>query len=69
MIGRNAKDVGVYLGGEENALDYVVGYPAADYISKNQSQWCFSKGFDASCSIGRGRPILLVQSSTLTISL
>ncbi|RAK75345.1 fumarylacetoacetate hydrolase family protein [Aspergillus fijiensis CBS 313.89] len=56
VIGRNAKDVS-----EEEALDYVLGYTAANDVSSrtsqmNQSQWCFSKGFDTSCPIG---PVLV----------
>ncbi|KAF7586565.1 hypothetical protein BBP40_008664 [Aspergillus hancockii] len=52
VIGRDAKDVS-----EADALDYVLGYTAANDISSrtsqmNQSQWCFSKGFDTSCPIG-----------------
>lgn len=52
VIGRDAKDVS-----EVEALDYVLGYTAANDISSrtyqmNQSQWCFSKGFDTSCPIG-----------------
>ncbi|RJE22754.1 fumarylacetoacetate hydrolase family protein [Aspergillus sclerotialis] len=52
VIGRDAKDVS-----EENAMDYVLGYTAANDVSSrtcqmNQSQWCFSKGFDTACPIG-----------------
>ncbi|KAE8152439.1 hypothetical protein BDV25DRAFT_151139 [Aspergillus avenaceus] len=52
VIGRDAKDVS-----EADALDYVLGYTAANDVSSrtsqmNQSQWCFSKGFDTSCPIG-----------------
>ncbi|KAJ5648536.1 hypothetical protein N7490_004908 [Penicillium lividum] len=52
VIGRDAKDVP-----ESEALDYVLGYTAANDVSSrtyqmNQSQWCFSKGFDGSCPIG-----------------
>ncbi|KAE8140733.1 hypothetical protein BDV38DRAFT_279707 [Aspergillus pseudotamarii] len=52
VIGRDAKDVS-----EAEALDYVLGYTAANDVSSrtsqmNQSQWCFSKGFDTSCPIG-----------------
>ncbi|KAL4787313.1 hypothetical protein BJX76DRAFT_345605 [Aspergillus varians] len=52
IIGRDAKDVS-----EENALDYVLGYTAANDISSRtaqmgQTQWCFSKGFDGACPIG-----------------
>ncbi|KKK21295.1 hypothetical protein P175DRAFT_0458295 [Aspergillus ochraceoroseus IBT 24754] len=60
VIGRDAKDVR-----EDEALDYVLGYTAANDVSSrtsqmNQSQWCFSKGFDTACPIG---PTLV--SSTL----
>ncbi|OOQ91621.1 fumarylacetoacetate hydrolase family protein [Penicillium brasilianum] len=56
VIGRDAKDVP-----ESEALDYVLGYTAANDVSSrtfqmNQSQWCFSKGFDGSCPIG---PVLV----------
>ncbi|KAF9886614.1 hypothetical protein FE257_011254 [Aspergillus nanangensis] len=52
VIGRDAKDVS-----EADALDYVLGYTAANDVSSrtsqmNQSQWCFSKGFDTACPIG-----------------
>ncbi|PLN80310.1 hypothetical protein BDW42DRAFT_171255 [Aspergillus taichungensis] len=52
VIGRDAKDVS-----EADALDYVLGYTAANDVSSrtsqmNQSQWCFSKGFDGACPIG-----------------
>lgn len=52
VIGRDAKDVP-----ESEALEYVLGYTAANDVSSrtyqmNQSQWCFSKGFDGSCPIG-----------------
>lgn len=53
VIGRDAKDVP-----ESEALDYVLGYTAANDVSSrtyqmNQSQWCFSKGFDGACPIGK----------------
>lgn len=52
VIGRDAKDVS-----EQEALDYVLGYTAANDVSSrtsqmNQSQWSFSKGFDGACPIG-----------------
>ncbi|PGH27560.1 hypothetical protein AJ80_00802 [Polytolypa hystricis UAMH7299] len=52
VIGRDAKNVS-----EADALQYVLGYTAANDISSRtsqfaQSQWCFSKGFDTSCPIG-----------------
>jgi len=52
VIGKPCKDVS-----EADALDYVLGYTASNDISHRdtqfeQSQWGFSKGFDASCPIG-----------------
>ncbi|CAK7235286.1 hypothetical protein SBRCBS47491_009241 [Sporothrix bragantina] len=52
VIGKTAKNVS-----EADALDYVLGYTACNDVSSrtsqlNQSQWCFSKGFDGSCPIG-----------------
>ena len=52
VISKPAKNVP-----ESAALDYVLGYTAANDISARksqfaQSQWCFSKGFDGSCPIG-----------------
>lgn len=52
IIGKTAKDVS-----EADALDYVLGYTAANDVSSrtsqtNQSQWCFSKGFDSACPLG-----------------
>lgn len=52
VIGRDAKDVS-----ESEALDYILGYTAANDVSSrtsqmNQSQWSFSKGFDGACPIG-----------------
>jgi 2-keto-4-pentenoate hydratase/2-oxohepta-3-ene-1,7-dioic acid hydratase in catechol pathway len=53
VIGKAAKNVP-----EEEAMDYILGYTAANDISSRtsqfaQSQWCFSKGFDGSCPIGK----------------
>lgn len=53
IIGRTCKNVT-----EERALSYVLGYTAANDVSHRdtqfeQSQWCFSKGFDGACPIGR----------------
>jgi 2-keto-4-pentenoate hydratase/2-oxohepta-3-ene-1,7-dioic acid hydratase in catechol pathway len=50
---------------EADALDYVLGYTAANDVSSrksqlSQSQWCFSKGFDGACPIG---PVLVSTSS------
>lgn len=52
VIGRAAKNVS-----EAEAMKYVLGYTAANDISARQSQfaqtqWCYSKGFDAACPIG-----------------
>jgi 2-keto-4-pentenoate hydratase/2-oxohepta-3-ene-1,7-dioic acid hydratase in catechol pathway len=57
VIGRDAKDVP-----ESEALDYVLGYTAANDVSSrtfqmNQSQWSFSKGFDGACPIGMSSPL------------
>lgn len=42
---------------EEQVPEYILGYTASNDVSSrvsqlNQSQWCFSKGFDGSCPIG-----------------
>jgi 2-keto-4-pentenoate hydratase/2-oxohepta-3-ene-1,7-dioic acid hydratase in catechol pathway len=52
VIGRSAKNVS-----EDAAMDYVLGYTAANDVSARtsqfaQSQWCYSKGFDGACPIG-----------------
>ncbi|KAM0388234.1 hypothetical protein ACHAQC_009844 [Fusarium culmorum] len=52
VIGKAAKNVT-----KEEAMEYVLGYTAANDISSrtsqfDQSQWCFSKGFDGSCPLG-----------------
>ncbi|KAI9719484.1 MAG: hypothetical protein M1828_006191 [Chrysothrix sp. TS-e1954] len=52
VIGKTAKNVS-----EKDALDYVLGYTAANDLSSrtsqlNQSQWCFSKSFDGACPLG-----------------
>lgn len=59
VIGKPAKDVT-----EAEAMDYVLGYTAANDVSSRtsqfaQSQWCFSKGFDGACPIG---PVLVSAS-------
>jgi 2-keto-4-pentenoate hydratase/2-oxohepta-3-ene-1,7-dioic acid hydratase in catechol pathway len=56
VIGKTAKDVS-----EADALQYVLGYTAANDLSARaeqfaQSQWCFSKGYDGACPIG---PVLV----------
>lgn len=58
IIGKTAKNVS-----EADALDYVLGYTAANDVSSrtsqtNQSQWCFSKGFDTACPLGLCLPFL-----------
>lgn len=52
IIGKTAKNVT-----EDEALQYVLGYTAANDISSrtsqlNQSQWSFSKSFDGACPLG-----------------
>ncbi|WVQ87874.1 hypothetical protein IAS59_001605 [Cryptococcus gattii] len=52
VIGKDAKNVS-----EEKALDYVLGFTAANDVSSReaqfaQSQWCYSKSFDGACPIG-----------------
>lgn len=52
VIGEKCKDVS-----EADALNYVLGYTAANDVSSRasqfaQSQWCFSKSFDGACPIG-----------------
>ncbi|KAI8659025.1 hypothetical protein NCS55_01181600 [Fusarium keratoplasticum] len=59
VTGKAAKNVS-----EEEAMEYVLGFTAANDISSrvsqlNQSQWCFSKGFDGACPIG---PVLVSPS-------
>ncbi|GAA5932239.1 hypothetical protein JCM3775_001169 [Rhodotorula graminis] len=52
VIGKAAKNVS-----EQDALDYVLGYTAANDVSSRraqfaQSQWCYSKSFDGACPVG-----------------
>ncbi|GAA6049564.1 hypothetical protein JCM3770_000850 [Rhodotorula araucariae] len=52
VIGKAAKNVS-----EAEALDYVLGYTAANDVSSRraqfaQSQWSFSKSFDGACPVG-----------------
>lgn len=52
IIGKPAKNVK-----ESEAMDYVLGFTAANDVSSRKtqfssSQWCFSKGFDGACPIG-----------------
>lgn len=56
VIGKDVRDVS-----EADALQYVLGYTAANDVSvrKHQlanNQWCFGKGFDDSCPLG---PVLV----------
>jgi 2-keto-4-pentenoate hydratase/2-oxohepta-3-ene-1,7-dioic acid hydratase in catechol pathway len=53
IIGKDCKNVS-----EAEAPEYILGYTASNDVSSrtvqmNQSQWCFSKGFDDSCPIGK----------------
>jgi 2-keto-4-pentenoate hydratase/2-oxohepta-3-ene-1,7-dioic acid hydratase in catechol pathway len=53
VIGKSAKNVS-----EAEALDYVLGYTAANDVSSrtqqlNQSQWSFSKSFDGALPLGK----------------
>jgi 2-keto-4-pentenoate hydratase/2-oxohepta-3-ene-1,7-dioic acid hydratase in catechol pathway len=59
---------------ESEALDYVLGYTAANDVSSraaqfSQSQWCYSKGFDGACPIGPvlASPKLIPDPSKLHI--
>jgi 2-keto-4-pentenoate hydratase/2-oxohepta-3-ene-1,7-dioic acid hydratase in catechol pathway len=67
IIGRTAKNVS-----EADALDYVLGYTAANDVSSrtsqtNQSQWCFSKGFDTACPLGLCLPFFFPLRYSLRI--
>lgn len=60
IISKTCKNVA-----ESEAMDYVLGYTAANDISSRasqfaQSQWCYSKGFDKSCPLG---PVLVSAAS------
>ncbi|TYJ51354.1 hypothetical protein B9479_008080 [Cryptococcus floricola] len=64
VIGRACKNVG-----EEDALDYVLGYTAANDVSSRaaqfaQSQWCYSKSFDTACPIG---PAIISKDSISSV--
>lgn len=53
ITGKQAKNVS-----ESAAMEYVLGYTAANDVSSrtcqlNQSQWSFSKGFDGACPLGQ----------------
>ncbi|WRT64442.1 uncharacterized protein IL334_001374 [Kwoniella shivajii] len=65
VIGKEAKDVT-----EEEALDYLYGFTAANDISSRenqfrQSQWCYSKSFDGACPIG---PALIHKDQVAKLS-
>ncbi|RSM17272.1 hypothetical protein CDV31_003987 [Fusarium ambrosium] len=65
IIGKSAKNVS-----EADALDYVLGYTAANDVSSrtsqlNQSQWSFSKGFDGACPLG---PVVVSTSEVPDVS-
>ncbi|KAJ9139167.1 Fumarylacetoacetate hydrolase family protein [Pleurostoma richardsiae] len=52
VIGKTAKNVSA-----AEAMDYVLGYTAANDVSSRtsqfaQSQWCYSKSFDGACPLG-----------------
>jgi 2-keto-4-pentenoate hydratase/2-oxohepta-3-ene-1,7-dioic acid hydratase in catechol pathway len=56
VISKAAKNVS-----EADAMDHVLGYTAANDVSSrksqfDQSQWCFSKGFDGARPIGKTMP-------------
>ncbi|KAL4911124.1 hypothetical protein BDW74DRAFT_172578 [Aspergillus multicolor] len=59
VIGKTGRDIP-----EDNALNYVLGYTAANDVSARKlqmltAQWSFSKGLDGSCPIG---PVLVAPS-------
>ena len=69
IIGKTCKDIS-----EVDAFDYVLGYTAGNDVSSRksqleQSQWCFSKGFDGACPLGPVlvSPKLIPQPSKLHI--
>ncbi|WVF67727.1 hypothetical protein IAT40_002486 [Kwoniella sp. CBS 6097] len=65
VIGKDVKNVS-----EEEALDYVLGYTAANDVSSRisqfqQSQWSYSKSFDGACPIG---PAIVHRDAIKSIS-
>ncbi|KAL4940765.1 hypothetical protein BDV06DRAFT_213218 [Aspergillus oleicola] len=65
VLGKDAKNVP-----ETEALEYVLGYTASNDVSSrtsqmNQSQWCFSKGFDGACPLG---PVLVSANTIRDVS-
>jgi len=60
VIGKDARNVKA-----ADAFDYILGFTASNDVSVRKvqlltSQWCFGKGFDASCPIG---PVLVRRSA------
>lgn len=60
VVSKTGRDIA-----EEDALDHVLGYTCGNDVSARTeqfktSQWCFSKGLDASAPIG---PVLVSQSA------
>lgn len=69
VIGKTCKNVS-----EAEALDYVLGYTAANDVSCREkqmsvSQWTFSKGFDGACPLGPAlvSPALIPDPSKLHV--
>ncbi|OCF35852.1 mitochondrial protein [Kwoniella heveanensis BCC8398] len=65
VLSKDAKNVS-----EADALDYVLGYTAANDVSSRiaqfqQSQWSYSKSFDGACPIG---PAIIHRDSIKSIS-
>ncbi|KAK3944808.1 hypothetical protein QBC46DRAFT_373270 [Diplogelasinospora grovesii] len=65
VLSRECKNVS-----EEEAMSYVLGYTAANDISSRaaqfeQTQWCYSKGFDGACPIG---PVLVSPAAITDVS-
>ena len=53
VIGKDGRNIS-----EESALDYVLGYTAANDVSARNlqmetQQWSFSKGLDGACALGK----------------
>ncbi|KAG6321224.1 hypothetical protein E4U44_005345 [Claviceps purpurea] len=60
VMGKSGRDIP-----EEHAMEYVLGFTAGNDVSARtqqfqNSQWCFSKGFDGSCPLG---PVLVAPSA------
>ncbi|KAG6022477.1 hypothetical protein E4U40_004583 [Claviceps sp. LM458 group G5] len=60
VMGKSGRDIL-----EEHAMEYVLGFTAGNDVSARtqqfqNSQWCFSKGFDGSCPLG---PVLVAPSA------